>query len=562
MMISILQLEEILVNPGYIDKEVFQEALKKNEDNFKKVCDYLINKDYIKDEELGLLIAQFLGYSFISLKKEKIDQKVLNKVSENTAKKFEFIPYYEDDNYLKAGIRHPEDLEAIHNLERILGKKIIASYITERDFKSALVFYKKDIATKLKELINELEKEKKEGGLSQVNKVIVNTILEYAYFSKASDLHIEPNKDAIIIRFRIDGVLHEVASIPKKYLEAILTRIKILSKLRTDEHFSAQDGGFQYLVGDETIDLRVSIVPVSSGGKVVMRLLASGNRQKKLSNLGFSESDLEKINKSLKSPHGMILITGPTGSGKTTTIYEILKTLNTEEVNISTIEDPVEYDIERINQIQVNEKTNLSFASGLRAIVRQDPDIIMVGEIRDKETAEIAVNSAMTGHLVLSTLHANDAATTFPRLIDMNVEEFLISSTVNIIIAQRLVRRLCEKCRVSYTIDEKEYNLIKSDESVLRAIEKIVNKRIEDVTFFRSAGCKTCTGTGYVGRVGVFEVLEVSDEIRSLINKKASSDEIKKQAREEGMQTMMEDGIKKVVNGVTSIEEVMKVARD
>jgi len=560
-MIKDNELKKILVNPGYIEEKDFEKALLRTGGGYKKISKFLVDRALIKDEEINLLIAQFKAYSFVNLRKEKIDLKILNLIDVDIAKKFLVILFGKKNNKIKAGFVNPDDIENIHNLEKLLKKEIEVYYISERDFEESIILYKKDIRERFKELFREIRNEKNTSKISQINTKIIDILLEYAYFSKASDLHIEPFREKIVVRFRIDGVMHEIVEIPKKYLDSILSRVKILSKLRTDEHFAAQDGSFEINIGSDIVDLRVSIIPITSGEKIVMRLLASGNRQKKLSNLGLSGDDLSKLKRHIKSPHGLILVTGPTGSGKTTTIYELLKILNTEEVNISTIEDPVEYDIERVNQIQVNKKTNLSFASGLRAIVRQDPDIIMVGEIRDSETAEIAINSAMTGHLVLSTMHSNDASTTLPRLNDMKIETFLIASTLNIIISQRLVRKICEKCRVSYTVSAEEKKLINSNKALSAAI-KGKGKNISSLTFYKGSGCKVCTNTGYKGRTGVFEILEIDDSIRELIIKKSSSEEIKKQARTNGMKTIMEDGVDKVLSGETSFEEILSLIRD
>lgn len=387
---------------------------------------------------------------------------------------------------------------------------------------------------------------------------IVDGLLDYAYENKASDIHIEPYEDKTLIRFRIDGILHDILSIPKSLHDLIITRIKILARLRTDEHRAAQDGKLRFNHQGEEVDVRVSIVPIVYGEKAVLRLLAETTGQFTLDNLGLSDNNLETIKDNIKSPWGMILATGPTGSGKTTTLYTILKRLNTREVNISTIEDPVEYGIESINQIQVNKEANLDFSNGLRAIVRQDPDIIMVGEIRDEETASIAVNAAMTGHLVLSTLHTNDSATTLPRLLDMGIKPFLVASTLNVVIAQRLVRKICQHCNKEKELSEEEEDLIQTEFS-----EDIIDKYdLLDSTFYEGVGCPSCQDTGYQGRVGIYEVLNVSRKIKQMVMDKKNADEIEEQAKKEGMLPLIEAGIKKVLDGVTTLEELLRVAQE
>ena len=384
---------------------------------------------------------------------------------------------------------------------------------------------------------------------------IVDTLLEYGYQNKASDIHIEPREDKIEVRFRIDGVLHDVVDLPKFVLDPVVTRIKILARLRTDEHRAAQDGKIHKKLSGEDIDIRVSIMPITDGEKVVMRILSVRGRGFSLEDLGLLEKDVKTVETNFKKPFGMILATGPTGSGKTTTLYAILKKLNTRRVNISTIEDPIEYDMEGINQIQVDPRTNLTFAEGLKSIMRQDPDIIMVGEIRDDETASIAVNAAMTGHLVLSSLHTNDAATTLPRLLDMGIEPYLVASTVNVAIAQRLVRKICMRCIESYTVKGKELEKIKQRID----LNKIMGKEVKEIRCYKGKGCQTCHQSGYSGRVGIFEVLEMEDSIRDLIMQKANSDQIKEQAVKNGMTTMIEDGVNKALMGITTIDEILRV---
>jgi len=383
---------------------------------------------------------------------------------------------------------------------------------------------------------------------------VVDLIMNYAYQNNASDVHVEPWEKGVLVRYRIDGLLHDVVTLPRELLDGIVTRIKILAKLRTDEHFAAQDGKFQEIVNDERVDVRVSILPVVDGEKVVMRLLTEKGKRFSLADLGMSEKDMKKLSKYYKKSYGMILATGPTGSGKTTTMYAILKLLNTEDVNIATIEDPIEYAIERVNQIQVNPKTGLTFASGLRSIVRQDPDVIMVGEIRDDETAGIAVNAAMTGHLVLSTLHTNDAATTLPRFRDMKVEPFLIASSICVIIAQRLVRRICGRCIVSQEFSRGELEAKLPPE----VVKEFFFKKGKVASGWKGKGCAACNHTGYHGRVGIFEILEVNDRIREQIMAGANANQLAAEARKAGMSTMFDDGIRKVLVGQTTIDEVIR----
>ncbi|MCR4256163.1 MAG: GspE/PulE family protein [Candidatus Uhrbacteria bacterium] len=383
---------------------------------------------------------------------------------------------------------------------------------------------------------------------------LVNLIIGKAWEAKASDIHIDPTPEMVIVRYRIDGIAYDVLSLPKEEQPLIVTRIKVLSGLRTDEHAMAQDGRFRLPVASTEIDLRVSIVPTYSGEDVVMRLLVSGARLISLEELGFSDKDMETIRRYMRKPYGMILATGPTGSGKTTTLYAILQVLNTRQVSVVTIEDPIEYSVPGITQIPVNVQTNLTFAAGLRSIVRQDPNIIMVGEIRDNETAAIAVNAAMTGHLLLTTIHTNDAATTLPRLLDMGIEPFLIGSTVNIAIGQRLIRKLCQDCRTSYVLTEEERKALTGlvNAELLTSVKKA----------WKAEGCDTCSHTGYVKRIGIYEVLEVTEPVRQLIMRRASADEIHEAAMKGGMTPMLEDGFQKAAAGITSIAELLRVIHD
>jgi len=401
------------------------------------------------------------------------------------------------------------------------------------------------------------EEIKKPLEIASVVDIVQNSIL-LGYYLRASDIHFQPREKFLVLRYRIDGITHNFFNIPIELRDEIISRIKILSNLRIDEHFAAQDGRFRFFLDDNSyFDVRVSIMPTYYGENAILRLLVSPGQKFTLENLGLSQRDLEEVKKAISRPYGMILATGPTGSGKTTMLYTILNVLNTEGVHIITIEDPVEYAIPGVTQIQVNPQTNLTFGKGLRAILRQDPDIIMVGEIRDEETAAIAVNAALTGHLLLSTLHTNDAPSAVVRLLELGVEPYLIASTVNVVIGQRLVRKICEYCKKERQIKEIE---IESLKELLPQRTLLELKNVKNVSY--GEGCKNCNNTGYFGRTGVYEVLTIDDEIRELILKRSSSAEIKEKAIERGMTTMLEDGIRKVINGITTIEEVLRVTHE
>lgn len=557
MLISDQQLISLLLENHLVTPEKIKIAQELSQKEHILLVEAILQKDLVSDEPLGRLIADYLQIPFVTLAKLSISDEILNIVPEIVARHQKLIAFLKDQNGLNVAVADPSNREPVSFIEKKTGEKVNVYLATERDIVNALGNYKKDLQKALSELVKSTAGAGDSTALEAPIAKIVDLLIEYAYQNKSSDIHIEPKEEGSLVRFRIDGVLHDVLSLPKAFQDQLITRIKVLSKLRTDEHLSAQDGKMQAVVEEEELDVRVSIVPIVEGEKAVLRLLSSKSRQFSLSELGMNEGDLEKVKKGYIKPYGMLLSTGPTGSGKTTTIYAILKIINTRDKNIATIEDPVEYDIEGINQIQVNSKTNLTFANGLRSILRQDPDIIFVGEVRDEETADIAINSAMTGHLVLSTIHTNDAATTLPRLIDMHIEPFLIASTVNVIIGQRLVRKICEKCKVSITI--------KVDELALHLPVDLIGKYFtnkKEVRGYQGKGCLVCHNSGYVGRVGIFEVLEVTESIRKLVSAKANADEVKKKAVEEGMTLMLEDGLKKIESGVTTIDEVIRVSKE
>lgn len=517
----------------------------------------LVEKGVLTDEQLGALVAGYYKVPYVELSKISIPEEIFHIVPEKIARKQKAIAFARDSLGVQVALSDPANLPFIEMVAKKTGQKVVVHYATDRDIENTLQVYKKVLQKTIDILLKEDIKKATTSIYDDLPIAkIVDVLIDAAYQDKASDIHIEPEEKNSLIRFRIDGVLHEVLRVPKVLHDRIMTRIKVLSGLRTDEHMSAQDGKMRMALEEENLDIRVSIIPIAEGEKAVLRLLSSRSREYTLVDLGMNEADLKKVDAAYNKSYGMILSTGPTGSGKTTSIYAIVKILNTREKNITTIEDPVEYRIRGANQVQVNAKTNLTFANGLRSILRQDPNIIFVGEIRDSETAGIAVNAALTGHLVLSTLHTNDAATAIPRLTDMKVEPFLVASTVNIIIAQRLVRKICDMCKT--TIDTTLADLKK------HLPEDAIKKHFGDgehVTLYKGKGCKICHTTGYNGRVGVFEVLEVTKAIRQLISERNDSDAINQKAIEEGMTTMLDDGLDKVKKGLTTIEEVVRVTK-
>lgn len=550
------QLRSLVLKVGLVDPKLLEEAQTQATTTARSLAETLIEKGLATDAQLGELTAKYYQSPFVSLGKQSIPESVFYLIPERLARKFKVIAFARDNTGLKVASSDPAQKEIFEMLAKKTGSKIYPHYATPLDISNALRAYEKD----LQKIVDDLLKEEVWSPKTLLEDPpvakIVDLLIETAYQSRASDIHIEPDEDSSLARFRIDGLLQDMLRVPKFLHDRVITRIKVLSNLRTDEHLAPQDGKMRAALEEETVDIRVSIVPIVEGEKAVLRILSSHSRDISFSDLGMSEEDLAKVSGSYSKSYGMVLSTGPTGSGKTTSIYSVLKILNTREKNITTVEDPVEYRIKGANQIQVNPKANLTFATGLRSILRQDPNIIFVGEIRDAETASIAVNAALTGHLVLSTLHTNDASGAIPRLSDMKVEPFLVASTVSIIIAQRLVRRICNQCR-----QEQEITLAELIKNFPEQEIKEIFSSSKKISAFSGKGCKACRFTGYAGRVGLFEVLEVSNTIRKLIIQKSDSDVIAKQAKSEGMKTMLEDGLDKVKRGITTIEEVLRVTK-
>src|SRR3989339_924356 len=551
-------LSQLLKDEFDVKPSDLRAAIAKAEKLGKNLEQYLIDEGTVDELELYNKASKSLNVPLIELKGKEIKKEILNLVPPTIAQAHQIIAFDKNTTEIKLATLDPLDIQIIEFLHRKTGLTPKVYLATPSDLKDALHRYHADLEgdiaiTQLTDgaeaQAGDLKKAAQE--LPIVN--IVNSILEHAVFEGASDIHIESSEKEVNIRYRVDGMLRPVMTLPKTVKDGITARIKIMANLKIDEHMQPQDGRFKIQIQEERLSFRVSIIPVYDGEKVVMRLLHEGQKSLTLEQLGFLPEQKELVEKAIKKPHGMILVTGPTGSGKTTTLYSILGLLNHPNVNISTIEDPIEYHINGINQSQINPKVGFTFASGLRAFLRQDPNIIMVGEIRDAETAEIAIHAAMTGHLVLSTLHTNDAPTTLPRLIDMGIPPFLIAFTANIIVAQRLVRKICEHCK-------KEIKLTRTIAADLAKFADI--KKLESAVFYHGEGCHRCNNSGYKGRVGIYEVMEVNEKISDQINNRANADVIKKIAREQGMSTMFEDGLAKAQQGITTIEEILRVTKE
>ena len=578
-MLNKKQIKSILDKADILKGDDFDKFSKEAENSGKKIENYLIEKKIISPLSLYENAAKYFDVPFVNLKGQNIRKDILLSIPEPIATTHNLIAFDGDNKEVKIATLNPDNLEIFEFIQKKTGLKPRLYITTPDSIKESLRQYHKNIKAEFGYLTKEEEGQNgTEGGNKELKKLaedlpvvrIVDTLLEYAVYQEASDIHIEPEEKDVIVRYRIDGILHNVMTLPKNVQPGIIARIKILANLKVDEHRLPQDGRFKIANKDYKVAFRVSIIPTFDGEKVVMRLLNEKAQILNLEQLGFQPKSLDIVKRNIKKPHGMVLITGPTGSGKTTSLYTILNILNTPKVNISTVEDPIEYRMPHINQSQINPKIGFTFAFGLRALLRQDPDIIMVGEIRDEETAEIAVHAAMTGHLVLSTLHTNDAVTTLPRLNDMGVPAFLIATTTNVIIAQRLIRKICPNCIQSYNLDKEAINELNEHlnvENLLKTLieEKAIvdnDKGLESILFYRGKGCKKCNNSGYKGRIGIYETLEITEDISRLILEKANSSKIKEQANKQNMMTIAEDGFIKAKNGITTIEEIMRVTKE
>jgi len=581
------RLKKFLLEAELVSPKDFDEALKLSQENSQKIEDVLVAQELVTQDRLSKFEAYLLGVPFVNIEQETIPPEILSIIPEKIARAHNIVAFRKMENTVEVAMLDPEDLIAIESVKKVVPTlKILPRLTTPAGMKNALRQYQASLESTfgymmkkpskgMESLMGKAPDEFFEGQKDELLKAaqelpiikLVDMLTKQAVVQRASDIHIEPLEQEVVVRFRVDGVLFDIMFLPVNISIGIVARIKVLSNLKLDEHRLPQDGRFKIETQDYKYSVRVSILPVFNGEKIVMRLLQEDVKTQTLEGLGFVDKNLEILKSNLNRPVGMILITGPTGSGKTTTLYSMMEILNKTTVNISTVEDPIEYRMPRINQTQVNAKIGLTFAAGLRSLVRQDPNVIMVGEVRDRETAGLAINAALTGHLVLSTLHTTEAAGAIPRLIDMKVEPFLISSTLNLIIAQRLVRKFAgERKKYKLTAEEvrdlAKYCDIKKIEHILRQENLMKEKEdIGTIDFYRPKSSDE-SKTGYKGRLAIVEVLPVTEEIKKLVIKKASTKEISSQAVLEGMKTMVEDGFVKAAKGLTSIEEVLRVIID
>ncbi|MCC2630350.1 MAG: Tfp pilus assembly protein PilB, type pilus assembly protein PilB [Candidatus Paceibacter sp.] len=580
MHIEETQLINFILDSGLVSRTDIDAAKKEAKKEGVSIGKYLVGKGQLSDDELRRIQAYVLGIPFVDLKGQKLNFEVLSLIPEPIARNHNIVAYKKNDDSLEVAMLDTEDLSAIDFIKKKTRLKILSRLTDTESMKSALLQYQKSLKAEFGDLIQKEAGaiktiDDKDGDAESAGNLkkmaedlpvvrIVDTLLKHAIIQDASDIHIEPMEEQVLIRYRIDGLLRDAMVLPKTAAASITARIKVLSNLKLDEKRLPQDGRFKVEMNNEKVAFRVSMLPTYFGEKTVMRLLRESVSGFTLEYLGFHGIGLERIHEATKLATGMILTTGPTGSGKTTTLYTILDILNTPDVNISTVEDPIEYQMKRVNQTQVKPEIGFTFASGLRSLVRQDPDIIMVGEIRDTETAALAVNAALTGHLVLSTLHTNSAAGAIPRFIDMKIEPFLLVSTISVIVGQRLIRKLGTE-KEQYLLTNAEIAQLGKSvdlEHVLKFLkeEKIVasDAKWETIPFFRPKKSSE-TEDGFKGRVGIHEVLKVSPAIRELIMQGKTSRDIEEQAKKEGMITMIEDGIFLAVQGQTTIEEVLRV---
>ncbi len=561
---------DLLFRQGVLTKQQYDDIKVKSATTSKSAAEVLAEANIVDPEKIAEAQASLLGVPYLNLSTASFSPEALSFIPRAVAERFSLIPFLYDDktHVLSVAMGNPADLDALSFIQQKTGLTIKTFASSPQDVKNAIdVQYRQELVGEVGRAVKETEEmheinRPKTVNSEQIGQIIkeapiakiVATILEYAVNSRASDVHIEPMDDRVRVRYRIDGILYDRLSLPKTVQEAVISRIKVLSEMKIDEHRTPQDGRFNFKVGNQEVDLRISVLPTVHGEKIVMRLLRKSGGIPTLPELGLNGISLKSLETAILRPHGIILVCGPTGSGKTTTLYAVLAKLNTTRVNIVSLEDPVEYEIPGVNQVQVNTAVGLTFADGLRSFLRQDPNIILVGEIRDGETSDLAIQAALTGHLVFSTLHTSDAAGALPRLLDLGAETFLLASTITAVMGQRIVRKICPTCKESYAPAPQ---LVEEIKTILGPLMPA-----GEVKLYKGKGCNECGGSGYLGRIGIFEVLTVTEKIAHLVLQRADSEAIEKQAIAEGMITMKQDGYLKVLSGVTTIEEVLRVAQE
>lgn len=575
---------DFLISHSAVERGDIDKAFKQAEKDSTDIFDILIDEKAADEEKIVKIKAEFLNIPYINLRERIIRSEILNEIPEKAVLFYQVIPFERSENFIKVAMTDPLNIDALDALKFISIKRNIETkiyLISKSGFSSAIKQYRtlneelKSVLENVDQQISSRENKQKEDQEGEIERIaeqapvskIVDIIITNAVEGKASDIHIEPEENELKVRYRLDGILHNSLVLPKKVSAAVVSRIKILSNLKIDETRKPQDGRFRFVISgrsgvEKSVDLRVSTFPTVNGEKVVMRILDTSSDIGSLENLGISPAGLKAINENINRPFGIILVTGPTGSGKSTTLYAMLKILNREGVNIVTLEDPVEYFMAGINQSQIKIEIGYTFSSGLRSILRQDPDIIMVGEIRDKETAELATHAALTGHLVLSTLHTNNAAGVIPRLIDMGIEPFLISSSMNIAIGQRLVRRICKHCAQETEPSPEIKQLIENELAEIPDDQKSGLNLKNGIKIFSSKGCGKCKQSGFIGRIGIYEIFQMTAGIEAIISAEVTEGEIEKEARKQKMITMKQDAILKALQGMTTIEEVLRTTED
>ena len=566
--VPVAKFKEVLLKDGLVSAKDFESFEADSKRMGQNLIDILLSRGIVSSEYLYEFLRQYFGVERAKLTASVIDPRVLRYISEDIVRQRRIILFREEpDGSIDAAMEDPGDIATLEFLRRKLGRDIKPFLATSDDIEHGLSLFGAQLAEDFKKLIEDNIRESLKSRARGIEEravelpivAVIDNVILYAMSLKASDIHLEIIEDSILLRYRVDGVLREIVRMPKDVASALTARLKLLGGLKIDEHMAPQDGRFRYKVGSDSVDIRIAIMPTFYGEKIVMRLLPASQKPLSLEELGMMPDSVKVVRENISKTYGMLLVTGPTGSGKTTTLYPLLNMKNRPEVNIVTIEDPIEYDMRYVNQTQINPQAGVTFANGLRAILRQDPNIIMVGEIRDEETAEISVHSALTGHLVLSTLHTNDAPTAVPRLMDMKIEPFLVAAVLNAILAQRLVRKVCLDCINSYEPDA--------------SLEKIVREQLGELgiktefkmpkLLYHGRGCNVCHGSGFKGRIGIFELLNVTEAVRKVIvDSKFTLDALRDAARHEGMITMFEDGLRKVETGMTTIDEVLRVIRE